>query len=102
MHDIRAIRDDPQAFDRGWASRGLASQTPAILALDAELRAAQTELQSAQSRRNDASKLIGMAKARKDEAAAAAVMAEVEQLKGVIGELTDLEMCIRDRPSSTP
>jgi seryl-tRNA synthetase len=91
MHDIRAIRDDPQAFDRGWAARGLAPQTPAILALDAELRAAQTELQSAQSRRNDASKLIGMAKARKDEAAAAAVMAEVEQLKGVIGELTDLE-----------
>jgi seryl-tRNA synthetase len=91
MHDIRAIRDDPQAFDRGWAARGLSPQTPAILALDAELRAGQTELQTAQSRRNEASKLIGMAKAKKDEAAAAAVMAEVEQLKGAIAELTDLE-----------
>jgi seryl-tRNA synthetase len=91
MHDIRAIRDDPQAFDRGWAARGLSPQTPAILALDAELRAGQTQLQTAQSRRNEASKLIGMAKAKKDEAAAAAVMAEVEQLKGAIAELTDLE-----------
>ena len=91
MHDIRAIRDDPQAFDRGWAARGLSPQTPAILALDAELRAGQTELQTAQSRRNEASRLIGMAKAKKDEAAAAVVMAEVEQLKGAIAELTDLE-----------
>jgi seryl-tRNA synthetase len=91
MHDIRAIRDDPQAFDRGWAARGLSPQTPAILALDAELRASQTELQTAQSRRNEASRLIGMAKARKDEAAATAVMAEVDQLKGAIAELTEQE-----------
>jgi seryl-tRNA synthetase len=91
MHDIRAIRDDPQAFDRGWAARGLSPQSTDILALDAELRAAQTELQTAQSRRNEASKLIGMAKAKKDEAGASAIMAEVEQLKGVIPVLTDLE-----------
>jgi seryl-tRNA synthetase len=91
MHDIRAIRDDPQAFDRGWAARGLSPQSADILALDAELRAAQTELQTAQSRRNEASKLIGMAKAKKDEAGAAAIIAEVEQLKGAIPALTDLE-----------
>src|ERR1700722_395944 len=91
MHDIRAIRDDPQAFDRGWAARGLSPQTPAILALDAELRAVQTQLQTAQSRRNEASRLIGMGKAKKDEAAAAAVMADVEQLKGAIAELTEQE-----------
>ena len=91
MHDIRAIRDDPQAFDRGWAARGLSPQSADILAVDAELRAAQTELQTAQSRRNEASKLIGMAKAKKDEAGASAIMAEVEQLKGVIPVLTDLE-----------
>jgi seryl-tRNA synthetase len=91
MHDIRAIRDDPQAFDRGWAARGLSSQTSAILEMDAELRAGQTALQTAQSRRNEASKLIGMAKAKKDEAGAALIMGEVEQLKGVIAELTDAE-----------
>jgi seryl-tRNA synthetase len=91
MHDIKAIRDDPEAFDRAWASRGLGAQTPELLRFDEQLRAAQTSLQAAQSRRNEASKLIGMAKAKKDEAAAAAVMAEVDQLKGAIAELTDQE-----------
>ena len=84
MHDIKAIRDDPGAFDRAWASRGLAPQTAALLQLDAELRAAQTALQAAQNRRNEASKLIGQAKAKKDEAGAQALMAEVEGLKGKI------------------
>ncbi len=96
MHDIRAIRDDPAAFDRGWASRGVAPQTGAILALDAELRAATTALQVAQSRRNEASKLIGMAKAKKDEAGAAALMAEVESLKAVIAEQGEIEKARSD------
>jgi seryl-tRNA synthetase len=91
MHDIRAIRDNPDAYDRGWAARGLSPQAPAMLALDAALRAAQTALQAAQSRRNEASKLIGLAKAKKDEAGAAELMGEVEQLKAVIAEQTELE-----------
>jgi seryl-tRNA synthetase len=81
MHDIRALRADPAAYDAGWASRGLEPQTPAILELDRRLRAAQTALQDAQSRRNEASKLIGQAKGRKDEAEAQRLMAEVEALK---------------------
>ena len=81
MHDIKAIRDNPEAFDRAWESKGLSSQTSAILVLDARLRAAQTALQDAQSRRNDASKLIGQAKARKDEAEAQRLMAEVEAIE---------------------
>jgi seryl-tRNA synthetase len=81
MHDIRAIREDPDAYDRGWALKGLEPQTPAILVLDANLRAAQTAVQEAQARRNEASKLIGQAKAQKDEALAQSLMAEVEQLK---------------------
>ena len=91
MHDIKAIRDDPAVYDRAWASRGLSAQTPALLALDATLRAAQTALQEAQGRRNEASKQIGQAKARKDEAAAAALMAEVESLKSVIAAQTEIE-----------
>ena len=91
MHDIRAIRENPAAYDKGWAARGFAPQTAAILALDAELRAVQTALQAAQSRRNDASKLIGMAKAKKDEAKAAELMAEVDELKAVIAEQSELE-----------
>ncbi|MFI4975311.1 MAG: serine--tRNA ligase [Caulobacterales bacterium] len=88
MHDIRAIRETPDAYDRAWASRGLSPQTPAILALDERLRASQTALQAAQNRRNEASKLIGLAKAKKDEAVAQGLMAEVEALKGTLAAET--------------
>ena len=91
MHDIKAIRDNPAAYDKAWASKGLSPQTPELMALDATLRAAQRTLQEAQSRRNDASKLIGMAKAQKDEARAGALMAEVETLKAMIAAETEIE-----------
>ena len=91
MHDIRAIRENPAAFDAGWSARGLSAQTPAILALDGQMRAATTALQAAQSRRNDASKLIGQAKAKKDEAGAAALMAEVEALKAEMTTQGEIE-----------
>ena len=91
MHDIRAIRDNPEAYDKGWALRGLEPQTPAILNLDRNLRAAQTALQEAQGRRNEASKLIGQAKAKKDEAEAQRLMAEVESLKSAMAVETDIE-----------
>jgi len=91
MHDIRAIRDDPEAYDRAWASKGLAGQTPAILSLDGRARAAQTALQAAQSRRNEVSKAIGAAKAAKDEALVESLMAEVEALKTSIAENSEIE-----------
>ena len=85
MHDVKAIRDDPDAYRRAWSLRGVEdafATVDAILDLDQQaLRAAQTALQSAQSRRNEAL-LIGAAKAAKDEARAAELMAEVEALKG--------------------
>ncbi len=81
MHDIKAIRDDPEAFDRAWASRGLGPQTPELLQFDEQLRAAQTALQAAQNRRNEVAKLVGQAKARKDDAAANALIEEAEQLR---------------------
>ena len=87
MHDIRAIRDEPERYVRGWAARGLAGSADLvgkILQLDAALRATQTGLQDAQARRNELSKLIGQAKARKDEDEAQRLMAEVETLKGEI------------------
>jgi len=84
MHDIRALRADPAAYDAAWALRGLPPQTPAILQIDRKLRAAQTALQEAQGRRNEASKLIGQAKGRKDEAEAQRLMVEVEALKGAM------------------
>ncbi len=87
MHDVKAIRDDSDAYARGWTARGLADAhriVAEIVGLDHDLRAAQTALQAAQSRRNDLSKLIGIAKGRKDEAEAQRLMAEVEALKANI------------------
>jgi seryl-tRNA synthetase len=87
MHDIKAIRDDPDAYARGWSSRGVADAAgvvAGILDADGYLRAAQTSFQAAQARRNEASKLIGAAKAQKDDAKAQALMAEVASLKGEI------------------
>jgi seryl-tRNA synthetase len=81
MHDIKAIRDDPAAFDRGLARRGLTAQAAELVALDEQLRAVKTRLQHAQERRNAASKEIGQAKAAKDEARAQGLMAEVAALK---------------------
>jgi len=87
MHDIRAIRDDPDSFAAGLQRRNVADSraiTDEILACDRDLRALLTRLQEAQARRNEASKLIGRAKAQKDEAAAQALMSEVAGLKDEI------------------
>jgi seryl-tRNA synthetase len=81
MHDIRLIRDDPTAFDAALARRGLAPVAADLLALDERRRALITEAQAGQARRNEASKAIGAAKAQKDEATAATLMAEVAGLK---------------------
>ena len=84
MHDIKLIRDDPAAFDDGLRRRGLSSLSAEVLKRDADLRALLTRLQTAQARRNEASKLIGHAKAKKDETQAQALMAEVAGLKDEI------------------
>ncbi|MFD1611526.1 serine--tRNA ligase [Sphingomonas tabacisoli] len=89
MHDIRPIRDDPTAFDAALARRGLEPVAAALTALDERRRAAQTELQTALARRNEASKAIGAAKAQKREAEAQALMAEVSELKDRMPALED-------------
>ena len=81
MHDIRLIRDDPAAFDASLARRGFPPVASELVALDERRRALMTEAQVAQARRNEASKAIGAAKAAKDEATAATLMAEVATLK---------------------
>ena len=83
MHDIRAIRETPEPYVKGWDAKGLSGSelVAQITELDAKLRTAQTGWQSAQAERNEASKKIGAAKAAKDEAEAARLMAQVEALK---------------------
>lgn len=89
MHDIAAIRKDPAAFDKNWARRGLSAQTPAILKLDEERRAAQTEMQTLQQRRNEVSKDVGDIKKKGGDASAQ--MAEVASLKARMEDLETLE-----------
>ncbi len=87
MHDIKAIRDNGSVFVRGLQRRGMADAqaiADALLKKDKDLRDLLVRLQNGQARRNEASKLIGQAKAKKDEAGAAALMAEVAGLKDEI------------------
>ena len=81
MYDIKWIREHPQDFDRGLERRGLEPLSGKLIALDERRRAAITKSEIAQARRNAASKEIGDAKKNKDEARAAALMAEVATLK---------------------
>jgi seryl-tRNA synthetase len=87
MHDIKAIRDDANAFDEGLARRGLPPRAHSLIALDERRRAAILDLQGAQERRNAASKGIGAAMARKDTQAAEDLKAEVAGLKATMPEL---------------
>ena len=94
MHDIRAIRENPQAYVAGWSSRGVddaQAVVDQILALDVELRAAQTTGQEALARRNAASKAIGAAMGKKDMAEAERLKAEVETLKNDIATAGEVE-----------
>jgi len=79
MFDIKWIRDNPDEFDAGMARRGLDPQSPAILALDAVRRDAQTRAQELQTERNSLSKQIGMLKSKGEDASE--VMAQVSQSK---------------------
>ncbi|HEY3948542.1 serine--tRNA ligase, partial [Phenylobacterium sp.] len=86
MHDIRALRENPEPYVKGWDAKGLsgAALVAEITALDGTLRAAQTGWQQAQAERNEASKRIGQAKAAKDEALAQSLMTQVEGLKATL------------------
>lgn len=109
MHDVRALRESPEAFVDGWTRRGMSDAQGVVdelTSLDQSLRAAQTAFQDAQARRNEASKLIGQAKAKKDEAEAQRLMAEVEALKSTIAERAEEEKVLgeklRDRLAALP
>src|SRR5215469_1351445 len=87
MHDIRFIREHPDAFDRALARRGLAAESKRLIALDEARCKTILEFETAQARRNAASKEIGEAKKNKDEKKAAALMAEVAVSKEAIPQL---------------
>lgn len=79
MHDIRAIRENPASFDAALGRRGLPAMSPAILSLDEARRAAILAAETAQAAQNAASKEVGAAKARGDDA-------EFERLRALVAE----------------
>ncbi|MCB1390077.1 MAG: serine--tRNA ligase [Rhodobacteraceae bacterium] len=79
MHDIRAIRENPAAFDAALARRGLAPQSSALLAIDAQRRATILAAETAQAEQNRASKDVGAAKGRGDTA-------EFERLRALVAD----------------
>ena len=87
MHDIKSIRDNPQAFDDALKRRGLEPMSVSLLAIDEKRRAAILASEQAQARRNSASKEIGDAKKAKDDARAVKLMAEVAELKTTMPQL---------------
>ena len=87
MHDIKWIRENPEAFDTALKRRGLSPLAPSLLAIDEKRRSAIASSEQALARRNAASKEIGEAKKAKDEARAAALMEEVAGLKTKLPEL---------------
>ncbi len=85
MHDIRAVRADPAAFDAAMGRRGLSPVADGLLALDAERRAAQTALQEKQARRNALAREIGQGK--RAGADTAALEAEATALRDAMDDL---------------
>ncbi len=88
MHDIRLIRDDPQAFDAALARRGVAPIGEVIIEVDAAVRTTQTNMDSVLATRNEMSKAIGMWISKGEHEAAAKAKETVEQIKQ---KLPDLE-----------
>jgi seryl-tRNA synthetase len=87
MHDIKWIRDNPAAFDRALARRGLPSQSGRLIEIDERRRAAILKAEAAQARRNVASREIGAAKKSNEEQTAQKLLAEVAELKSAIPAL---------------
>ena len=104
MHDIRFIRENPQAFDAGLKRRGHLPLSAELLDLDARRRAVQTRAQEMLARRNQASKEIGQRKGKKEDAAD--LMAEVARLKDQIAaseaEEKDLAAALDKRLAEIP
>ncbi|WP_305098089.1 serine--tRNA ligase [Croceibacterium aestuarii] len=89
MHDLRAIRENPEAFDAGLAARGAEPAAARILDLDERRRAVTTRVQDAQARRNEASKAIGAAMGRGEVELAEELKLEVGELKNTLPALED-------------
>lgn len=89
MHDIRFIRENPAAFDAALARRGLQPLSAELLALDEARRAKILAAETAAAAQNAASKEVGAAKARGDDAGFERLRALVAEKKAEGARLTE-------------
>ena len=95
MLDLKLIRDEPDTVDAALKRRGLDAVSANVLSLDSERRDLQTRIQDLQQQRNQASKAIGDAKRKGEDASEA--MAAVAKIKDDIQQLTENEEAVGER-----
>lgn len=103
MHDIKYIREQPDAFDAAMKRRGVEVRAASLLALDAEKRQLQSELQVLQQERNAKSKLIGAAKSKGEDAqpivdAVAAIKTQMTEIEAKL-ETDELPARLAELPN---
>jgi seryl-tRNA synthetase len=81
MLDIRWIRENPQALDAALAKRSAEPLSQSLIELDEKRRSVVQQMQEMQSRRNTASKEIGVALTQKNAELANRLKAEVAEIK---------------------
>jgi seryl-tRNA synthetase len=100
MHDIRSIRDNPDAFDRALKRRNLSDEerkkfsSNQLASIDERRRARIGVREGVLARRNALSKEIGQAKAKKDEATFQRLMTQVEDDKASLARMEDEQKAV--------
>ena len=106
MHDINKIRENKNLFIEGWEKRGLHVDIDNILDIDKDLRKTITDLQELQTKRNDASKLIGKAKQEADDSRVSELSKDVQNFKKRMQDLEESKLLLssnlKDQLSSLP
>lgn len=106
MHDIRAIRENPASFDAALARRGVSDASSDLLKIDGDRRAAILAAETAQAEQNKASKEVGAAKGRGDEAEFERLRALVAEKKAEVAEMNarakELDAALTDALARLP
>ncbi len=106
MIDIQLLRSDADAVAKGLAGRGFTLDVAAFQSLEDARKKLQSSTEQLQGQRNALSKQVGQAKAKKDEAQAAALMAQAtglgEKLKQMEVENEALQAKLREFVSLLP
>jgi seryl-tRNA synthetase len=106
MIDIQLLRGDIDAVARRLAARGYALDIAGFRTLEEARKRIQTTTEQLQAQRNALSKQVGQAKAKKDEALAAALMAQAaeigEKLEALEGENESVQAKLRELVSLIP